>query len=90
MTEQEVSLLITKAVLDSDTKTRLLNPEKRAALLTLFDLDVNEVDLLMGIDVLNLEEFAQACIENGLVKDPINLNPRAIPTTVPKPSPRQK
>lgn len=90
MTEQEINLLITRALINPDTKTRLLNSQKRAALLALYDLDPNEVDLLMGIGSLNLEEFAQACIERGLVKDPLDLNPRRIPPTVPQPSPHRK
>jgi len=90
MTEQEVGRLITKAVIDPDTRRRLFGPRKRAALLKLYDLDPDEIRALMGIQATNFQEFAQACLENGLVKDPFLFNPQRIPPTVPKPSPRQK
>ncbi len=95
MTEKEIGLLIAKSVLYPGIEERLLDPNKRAALLKNFDLDSDEVKALMKIRASNLHEFAQACIENGLVKKPLAYNPEeiiepSIAQPFPKPSPRQK
>ena len=77
MSEQDISRLIVHAVLNKDFKTKLENPETRAAALsningktilqTRIDLSAEEITNLEKIDANKLETLAQACYDQGLL-----------------------
>lgn len=70
MPERDVETIIGKMVLDEEFRKKMLNPELKEQTLASYrsQLTPKEYETLLNIRASKIEDFAQACIDERIVR----------------------